>query len=131
MATADSQALGALVFPGTWRGYQQLAVEAFEAGRRRGLQQTHIVAPPGSGKTLLGLELVRRLGTRALVLAPHTAVQAQWLRTAWAFGAEPGVASAYPSAPIACLTYQSLCQLDDPAAAVRGQAERRWAADRA
>ncbi|HET7013452.1 MAG TPA: DEAD/DEAH box helicase family protein [Streptosporangiaceae bacterium] len=132
MTSTDSEsALGALAFKGTWRGYQQLALDAFEAGLRSGQQQTHIVAPPGSGKTLLGLELVRRLGTRALVLAPNTAVQAQWLRTAGAFGAEPGVAAADPSAPIACLTYQSLCQLDDPAAAIRAQAERRWAADRA
>ena len=132
MTTADSEpALAALAFKGTWRGYQQLALDAFEAGRKAGQQQTHIVAPPGSGKTLLGMEIVRRLGTRALVLVPNTAVQTQWLRTAGAFGAEPGVAAADPSAPIACLTYQSLCQLDDPAAAVRGQAERRWAADRA
>jgi hypothetical protein len=131
MTTADSAALGALAFTGTWRGYQQHALEAFEAGRKRGQRQTHIVAPPGSGKTLLGMELLRRLGARALVLAPNTAVQAQWLRTAAAFGAGPAVAAADPSAPIACLTYQSLCQLDDPAAAVREQAERRWASDRA
>jgi superfamily II DNA or RNA helicase len=130
MTTADSAALGALAFSGTWRGYQQLALDAFEAGRKRGQQQTHIVAPPGSGKTLLGMELLRRLGARALVLAPNTAVQAQWLRTAAAFGAGPAVATADPTAPIACLTYQSLCQLDDPAAAVREQAERRWASDR-
>ena len=74
MTTADSEpALGGLAFGGTWRGYQQLALELFEAGRERGQQQTHIVAPPGSGKTLLGLELLRRLGARALVLAPNRA----------------------------------------------------------
>src|SRR5258708_26784265 len=111
MTTSDSKALGALAFSGTWRGYQQHALEAFEAGRKRGQQQTHIVAPPGSGKTLLGLELPRRLGARALVLAPNTAVQAQWLRAAGAFGAGPAVAAADPSAPIARLTYQSPCQL--------------------
>jgi superfamily II DNA or RNA helicase len=122
---------GALAFTGTWRGYQQLALAAFEADRARGELATHIVAPPGSGKTLLGMELIRRLGSRALVLVPNTAVQAQWLRTADAFGASPGVAAADPAAPIACLTYQSLCQLDDPAAAIRGQAEQRWAAQRA
>jgi len=131
VATAELSVLGTLAFPGTWRGYQQLALEAFEADRKRGEQSTHIVAPPGSGKTLLGMELIRRLGSRALVLAPNTAVQAQWLHTANTFGASPGLAAADPSAAIACLTYQSLCQLDDPAAAIRGQAERRWAADRA
>ncbi len=130
MVKADTL-LGSLAFTGTWRGYQQHALEAFEADRRRGQLRTHIIAPPGSGKTLLGMELIRRLGARSLVLVPNTAVQAQWLRTASAFGAPAGLASADPSATVACLTYQSLCQLDDPAAAIRGQAERRWAADRA
>jgi superfamily II DNA or RNA helicase len=123
--------LATLTFAGTWRGYQQLALTAFEADRARGQHQTHIVAPPGSGKTLLGMELIGRLGERALVLVPNTAVQAQWLRTARGFGAPEGLAAADPAAEIACLTYQALCQLDDPATAVRAEAERRWAADRA
>ncbi len=121
----------ALAFPGTWRGYQQLALAAFEADRARGQLRTHLVAPPGSGKTLLGMELIRRLDARALVLVPNTAVQAQWLRTASTFGADPGLAAADPAAPIACLTYQSLCQLDDPAAAIKDQAEQRWVSQRA
>ena len=45
-------------------------------------RRTHILAPPGSGKTLLGMEIVRRLGARALVLVPNTAVQEQWIRAA-------------------------------------------------
>jgi superfamily II DNA or RNA helicase len=123
--------LTTLAFDGTWRGYQQLALSAFEADRKSGHRQTYIVAPPGSGKTLMGMELVRRLGERAIVLVPNTAVQAQWLRTAARFGAPDGMAAADPAAEIACLTYQALCQLDDPGAAVRAEAERRWAADRA
>jgi len=131
MAAAGMRQIGDLAFGGTWRRYQALAFEAFEADRRGGRRRTHILAPPGSGKTLLGMEIVRRLGTRALVLVPNTAVQAQWLRTAAAFGAPPGMAAADPSAPIACLTYQALCQLDDPAVALGDLAERRWAAQRA
>ena len=50
--------------------YRELA-----AGNRR----LHIVAPPGSGKTVLGLylwsECIRR---RAVVLSPNSAIQAQW-----------------------------------------------------
>ncbi|MBO0825140.1 MAG: DEAD/DEAH box helicase family protein, partial [Actinobacteria bacterium] len=120
-----------LAFRGTWRGYQELALAAFEADRASSNRQTYIVAPPGSGKTLLGMEIIRRLGARALVLVPNTAVQAQWLRTAGSFGAPEGFAAADPAAVLACLTYQALCQLDDPAAAVRAEAERRWATDRA
>jgi superfamily II DNA or RNA helicase len=39
----------------------------------------HFVAPPGSGKTLIGLELVRRLGNKAVVFSPNQAIQEQWI----------------------------------------------------
>ena len=131
MVQTSPSVLDSLAFRGTWRGYQLLALEAFEADRTRGERRTHIVAPPGSGKTLLGMEIIRRIGQPALVLVPNTAVQAQWLRTAASFGAPSGVAAADPAAAIACLTYQALCQLDDPAATIRQEAEHRWAAGRA
>jgi superfamily II DNA or RNA helicase len=124
-------ALPPLAFQGRWRRYQDLALEAFERDRRAGRHSTHVLAPPGSGKTMLGMEIVRRLGMRALVLCPNSAVQAQWLRTAHLFGASDGIAAADPSAPIACLTYQSLCQIQDPDTALGNAAERRWIADRA
>jgi superfamily II DNA or RNA helicase len=123
--------LEGLAFGYRWRHYQDQVLEAFERDRRNGRRRTYIVAPPGSGKTLLGMEMVRRLGGRALVLVPNTAVQGQWVRAAAEFGAAPGVAAADPSAPVACLTYQALCQLDDPAAALGDVAARRWAAERA
>jgi hypothetical protein len=77
------------------------------------------------------MEIVHRLGTRALVLCPNSAVQAQWLRTAELFGTPDGVAAPDPDSPIACLTYQSLCQIQDPETALGNAAERRWIADRA
>ena len=120
-----------LAFRGRWRRYQELALQAFERDRRAGRRSTHLVAPPGSGKTVLGMEIVRRLGARSLVLCPSSAVQAQWLRTAELFGARDGVAAPDPNAPIACLTYQSLCQIQDPGVALGNAAERRWAVDRA
>ncbi|HEY7075008.1 MAG TPA: DEAD/DEAH box helicase family protein, partial [Solirubrobacteraceae bacterium] len=60
-----------LSFAGIWRRYQTAAIAAFDRDRRAGRRRTHIVAPPGSGKTLLGVELIRRAGRRALVLAPN------------------------------------------------------------
>jgi len=120
-----------LAFQGRWRRYQELALEAFERDRQAGRRSTHVLAPPGSGKTVLGMEIVRRLGTRALVLCPNSAVQAQWLRTAELFSASEGVAGPEPDAPIACLTYQSLCQIQDPEIFLGNAAERRWIADRA
>jgi hypothetical protein len=123
--------LQSLAVPGRWRRYQELALRAFERDRAAGRRSTHLVAPPGSGKTLLGMEIVRRLGHRSLVLCPNSAVQAQWLQMAARFGAGADLAAPDPDAPIACLTYQSLCQVQDPAAALGNAAERRWAADRA
>jgi superfamily II DNA or RNA helicase len=123
--------LSALEFRGMWRHYQTLALEAFERDRAAGRLSTHLVAPPGSGKTLLGFEILRRLGSPALVLAPNTAIQAQWTRTGAAFGAAAGTVAAIPGAPVACLTYQALARLEDPGAALRDAAAARWAAERA
>ena len=89
--------LPALRFRGTWRHYQALALEAFERDRAAGRLSTHLVAPPGSGKTLLGFEILRRLGAPALVLAPNSAIQAQWARTGEAFGAPAGPSPPTPA----------------------------------
>src|SRR4051812_10060826 len=77
---AMARALPDLRFAGDWRRYQVLALDAFERDVAGGRRHTHIVAPPGSGKTLIGAEIVNRIGARALVLTPNSAVQAQWLR---------------------------------------------------
>lgn len=39
----------------------------------------HIIAPPGSGKTVLGLEVAIRLNKPTLVLAPTLAIRNQWI----------------------------------------------------
>ena len=42
-------------------------------------EKIHVVAAPGSGKTILGLELIRRLDNPSLVLAPSIAIREQWI----------------------------------------------------
>jgi superfamily II DNA or RNA helicase len=37
-----------------------------------------VVAPPGSGKTLIGIEIARRVGRRAVTFSPTTTIQEQW-----------------------------------------------------
>ena len=120
-----------LAFEGTWRRYQRLAIDAFERDRAAGRRRTHIVAPPGSGKTLVGVELLRRVGRRALVLAPNSAIQMQWPRAVRQFTGDTRIAGTEPGFPIACLSYQSLAQLDDPEVALGRVAALRWATDRA
>ncbi len=63
-------------FRGTWRVYQKRILDELEwIGRDRHI---HIVAAPGSGKTVLGLEILLRLGAPALVCAPSTTIRDQW-----------------------------------------------------
>ena len=125
----------ALSFAGVWRPYQHAALAAFEQDRRHGSSHTHIVAPPGSGKTLLGVELIRRIGRRALVLAPNQGIQQQWPRAVAEFTRTRADAAQIAGAdvlkPIACLSYQALCQLDDPEIALGRLALTRWADERA
>ncbi|WP_309233497.1 DEAD/DEAH box helicase family protein [Conexibacter sp. W3-3-2] len=121
-----------LRFPGTWRRYQELAFAAFEADRAAGRRRTHLVAPPGSGKTVIGLELVRRRGGPALVLVPNQAIQAQWVAQIGRCGGAGLVRTELDrDAPISVLTYQALCRLEDPGAALRELAQARWTAERA
>ncbi|WP_163199088.1 MULTISPECIES: DEAD/DEAH box helicase family protein [Bifidobacterium] len=87
-----------LRFRGEFRDYQQRVLDASERHAADG--HIHVVAPPGSGKTILGLELIRRYGSRyegryesryesssgnekdvnALVLSPTVAIADQWRR---------------------------------------------------
>ena len=122
----------ALSFDGDWRPYQRAALAAFEKDRQHDRKRTHIVAPPGSGKTLLGVELIRRVGKRALVLAPNQGIQQQWPRAVAHFTRTPAdVAGADVLKPIACLSYQALCQLEDPEIVLGRLAHSRWADERA
>jgi superfamily II DNA or RNA helicase len=67
----------------TPRRYQSMALDAYAAARQAGRTRSYLVLPPGAGKTLVGLDVIRRERRRALVLAPNSAVQAQWL-SQWA-----------------------------------------------
>lgn len=69
--------LSRMQFTGTWRDYQAAVLAEFDAAFAD--QRIHVVAAPGAGKTVLGLELVRRVGRPALVLAPTLAIREQWL----------------------------------------------------
>ena len=63
-------------FNGSFRDYQQRVLRNAEKYLKDG--KINIVAAPGSGKTVLGLELIRRLGSPCIVLSPTTAIRQQW-----------------------------------------------------
>lgn len=64
-------------FRKTWRQYQARILDRLSeyiSDRR-----LHLVAAPGSGKTILGLEVIRRIDRPALVLAPTITIRDQWV----------------------------------------------------
>lgn len=66
-----------LSFQGTWRDYQERVLK--ELDRHLHDNHLHVVAAPGSGKTILGLEVMRRIGKPSIILAPTITIRNQWI----------------------------------------------------
>ncbi len=66
-----------LKFKGQWRPYQQRVLDGMKGHLVD--NKLHIVAAPGSGKTVLGLEAMLRLGKPALILTPTITIREQWV----------------------------------------------------
>ena len=66
-----------LHFKGTWRSYQQRVLDKYD--RYSQDRKIHIVAAPGSGKTTLGIELIKRIDYSALILVPSITIREQWV----------------------------------------------------
>lgn len=130
MAILNRSLLEEISYAHPFRRYQRLALQAFEETRECGQTSSYLVLPPGAGKTVLGLEIARRLGRHSLVLAPNTAVQAQWLLQ-WKDFQPPLVrASAQPfQEPLTVLTYQALCRLDAGNESLEEHARALWRQD--
>jgi superfamily II DNA or RNA helicase len=65
-------------FKYSWRKYQQRVLDDLQAHLTD--EHLHVVAPPGSGKTVLGLEVAVRLNQPTLILAPTLAIRNQWIQ---------------------------------------------------
>lgn len=64
-------------FKYSWRKYQERVLHELEDHLYN--RHLHVIAPPGSGKTILGLEVMKRLNRPTLVLAPTIAIRNQWI----------------------------------------------------
>ena len=64
-------------FKYTWRPYQERTLKNIHKYLKD--KKIHIVAAPGSGKTILGLELARLLKEPVLILAPTVTIKNQWI----------------------------------------------------
>lgn len=70
------ESLRVLEFQFPWRSYQDKLLKNFDTHIAD--DHFHVIAPPGSGKTILGIEILRRIGKRTLVLAPTLTIRGQW-----------------------------------------------------
>jgi hypothetical protein len=79
----DNNSLRELSFQGTFTKHQEMILDRFEQRRKEKAAsrfKLHLVSPPGSGKTIMGLEMAVRIGKPALVVCPNTAIQGQWVQ---------------------------------------------------
>ena len=67
-----------MAFRRPWRTYQARLLERLKIYMADG--RLHVVAAPGSGKTVLGLEVLRRIDAPTLVLAPTITIRDQWVQ---------------------------------------------------
>lgn len=101
-----------IVFSGTFRDYQQSVLN--NLGKHMHDKKIHIVAAPGSGKTVLGLEIIRRLREKAIVLSPSITIRQQWGERFYQHFVKESDSTEYVSyslkkpALITCTTYQAL-----------------------
>ncbi|MFK7833284.1 MAG: DEAD/DEAH box helicase family protein [Winogradskyella sp.] len=70
------ESLSVLDFKFPWRSYQDQLLKRFDCHIAD--DHFHVIAPPGSGKTILGIEIMRRIGKKTLVLAPTLTIRNQW-----------------------------------------------------
>ncbi|HMM48782.1 MAG TPA: hypothetical protein PKE32_04110 [Miltoncostaeaceae bacterium] len=102
-----------LALRGDWRGYQQTVLEACERAWAAGTTAVHVVAPAGSGLTLIGLELVRRSGAPTLVITPDPLGAERWTRAAARF-TDRATVGGHPGSPVTVLTHRALCRSSEP-----------------
>ncbi|MCM3739696.1 DEAD/DEAH box helicase family protein [Oceanobacillus luteolus] len=60
-----------------WRSYQAEVLKNLDEHLEN--NHLHLIAPPGSGKTVLGLEVMLRLNKPTLIVAPTLAIRNQWV----------------------------------------------------
>lgn len=102
-----------LSFKGDFRTYQQRILDRSKEYLEN--KRLHIVAAPGSGKTTLGIEIIRRLDKSCLILSPSITIRQQWLERIISGFLLDGVDSSKwlsnslkTPKPITSITYQAL-----------------------
>lgn len=119
------------------RQYQKDILALVDEKFSRGERQLHLVAPPGAGKTIIGLQLVTTFKRPSLILCPNTTIQSQWGQKLDLFvppdlehlGVEEllGTHEDKPLKPITVLTYQVLSTPGREQEYLEEMAHSQWA----
>lgn len=123
---------GNIRFDGTLRPSQEAACKEIIPQLENGETRLYVVAPPGSGKTVLGLYVWADLVKKpALVLSPNSAIQAQWAARTSLFdldGKEDYI-STDPKKPglLTSLTYQAVTAPGKGGGDIEEAALKLWA----
>ncbi len=125
-----------LAFQYPLRKYQKQIIELCKKKLEAGEKELHIVAPPGSGKTILGYEIISQFKCPSLVLCPNNTIATQWnakLEDFFPEGdiefARPEVLGSYldrPLKPITIMTYQALSLPGREKEYLTGLAKNEW-----
>jgi len=128
--------LSSLTFRYPFRKYQRMILGQVEDEERSGHDHRyHIVAPPGAGKTIVGLELIRGFGQPAVVFTPTTTIQGQWREKASMFLPDDGEIDMLTShdphhlAPMNIFTYQLISTPGESQKHVEEMARQKWIDD--
>ncbi|KXX70051.1 DEAD/DEAH box helicase family protein [Flammeovirga sp. SJP92] len=65
-------------FKYSWRSYQKRVLD--ELNTHLTDDHLHVIAPPGSGKTVLGLQVMLEINQPTLILTPTIAIRNQWIQ---------------------------------------------------
>jgi len=119
-------------FTGQLRPSQSEVVSIAKKQLSSGSRRLHVVAPPGSGKTVLGLYLWAEIIKRpCLVLSPNSAIESQWAARVDLFESsllDEELVSTDPLNPawLTSLTYQSVTMPARGQVELDDQARRLW-----
>lgn len=130
--------IGDLSFQYPLRRYQKEIIELIHIKLARGEKKLHIVAPPGSGKTIIGLQIISEFCCPSLVVSPNTTIQSQWGQkvnlflppdTSRATELLIGDHTDRPLKPITLLTYQVLSVPEREQEYLQSLAHKAWLAE--
>ncbi len=122
-----------LQFRHPFRKYQSMILDLVQSKQDADADHKyHIVAPPGAGKTIVGIELICRFSNPAVVFAPTSTIQSQWQEKVGMFLDDPAQIADWVSLdprdlkPFNVFTYQLLSTPGEALDFLRELAEADW-----